>query len=204
MEKPIAIRTFNRLVELYQYINLAPSDQLSFSSSDLAEPLGVSDILVRKDLNRIGLTGRPKRGFDRGELVHSLGQVLGYNNPSDAVLVGCGRLGRSLLDFHLLETLGISVVAGFDLTPSTLGRQEILPMTKLASLIRRLHVRLAVLCVPKEVAQSVADDLISYGITAIWNFTGEVLSVPDGVFIHHEDLRQSAALILNHLQAEES
>lgn len=204
MEKPISIRTFNRLVDLYQFINHAPQEQTCFSSSDLALCLGVSDILVRKDLNRIGLTGRPKRGFDRGELVHSLGQVLGYNNPSDAVLVGCGRLGRSLLDFDLLKTLGISVVAGFDLTPSKYGHREILPMSKLTSLIKRLHIRLAVLCVPEAEAQTVTDELVNAGVTAIWNFSGATLQVPQHVFIQQEDLRQSAAHILQYLQTEES
>lgn len=203
MDPPISIRTFQRLVELYQYIDHAPVDQTSFSSSDLAQQVGVSDILVRKDLNRIGLTGRPKRGFDRGELVHSLGQVLGYSNPSDAVLVGCGRLGRSLLDYHLLDNLGISLVAGFDLTPSKLGHLEVLPMTKLTSLIQRLHVRLALLCVPEESAQVSADRLISAGIRFIWNFTPVTLQVPEGVCVYQEDLRQSAARILSALHQGE-
>lgn len=203
MERAIPLRTFHRLVDILKYVDQAPTEQASFSSADLALRLGVSDILVRKDLNSIGLTGRPKRGFDRQELVTSLEQVLGYTNPSDAVLVGCGRLGRSLLDYHLLDHLGISLVAGFDLTPSKIGHLEVLPTSKLTSLVRRLRIRLAVLCVPEQEAQIVADQLVEAGIKVIWNFTATPLIVPETVSVYQDDLRQSAARVLQLLQTEE-
>ncbi|HHT21296.1 MAG TPA: redox-sensing transcriptional repressor Rex [Tissierellia bacterium] len=202
MRKPIPMRTFNRLVDILKIIEQAP-DKQSFSSGDLALELGVSDILIRKDLNSIGLSGRPKIGFDRTDLVSGLEGVLGYTRQNDAILVGCGRLGRSLLDFSLLDSLGISLVAGFDLTPSKIGRLEILPLTKMPSLIKRLRIRLALLCVPEDSAQATADQLVAAGIQVIWNFTATTLHVPEHVHVHQEDLRLSAAHVLQHLHREE-
>lgn len=204
MRKPISIRTFNRLVDILKIIEQAPSEQGFFSSGELALELGVSDILIRKDLNSIGLNGRPKIGFDRRQLVDSLEEVLGYTSKNDAILVGCGRLGRSLIDFSLLDSLGISLVAGFDLTPSKAGRLEILPVSKLSSLIQRLRIKLAILCVPEDVAQQVSQQLVAAGITVIWNFTATQLNVPDHVHVHQDDLRRSAAHVLKYLPSEEA
>lgn len=202
MRKPIPMRTFNRLVDILKIIEQEPGKD-SFSSGDLALQLGVSDILIRKDLNSIGLSGRPKIGFDRLDLVNGLEDVLGYTHQNDAILVGCGRLGRSLLDFSLLDSLGISLVAGFDLTPSKIGHLEVLPVTKMASLIKRLRIRLALLCVPEETAQATAEQLVDAGIEVIWNFTATKLYVPEHVHVHQDDLRRSAAHVLKHLNQEE-
>lgn len=202
MQKPISIRTFNRMVDILKIIEQSPADKIVFSSAEFAEKLGVSDILIRKDFNSLGLVGRPKLGFNRRELLECLEDTLGYTNPNDAILVGCGRLGRSLLDYSLLTSLGISLVAGFDLTPSSTGRLEILPITKMSSLIRRLRIRLAILCVPEDIAQSVAEELAQAGITLIWNFTATPLQLPEGVTVYQEDLRRSAAHILKHLSEE--
>lgn len=204
MQKPISLKTFNRLVDMLTIIEQSPPEQQTFSSNELARNLGVSDILVRKDLNSIGISGRPKIGFSRQDLVTNLEHILGYSGHNEAIIVGCGRLGRSLLDFHLLDSLGISLVAGFDLTPSTIGRLEVLPVTKMSSLIRRMRIKLALVSVPENVAQTVTDQLIEAGIKVIWNFTATPLIVPEGIHVHQDDLRRSVAHILQHLDSEES
>lgn len=204
MQNPISLKTFNRLVDMLTIIEQSPPEQQTFSSNELARNLGVSDILVRKDLNSIGISGRPKIGFSRQDLVTNLEHVLGYSGHNEAIIVGCGRLGRSLLDFHLLDNLGISLVAGFDLTPSTIGRLEVLPVTKMSSLIRRMRIKLALVSVPENVAQTVTDQLIEAGIKVIWNFTATPLIVPEDIHVHQDDLRRSVAHIQQHLDSEES
>ena len=61
MQKPISLKTFNRLVDMLTIIEQSPPGQQTFSSNELGRNLGVSDILVRKDLNSIGISGRPQQ-----------------------------------------------------------------------------------------------------------------------------------------------
>ena len=49
---------------------------------------------------------------------------------------------------------------------------------RIANLIQRLNVDIAILTVPRESAQKIANYLCGAGIKYIWNFTPAVLKVP--------------------------
>ena len=50
------------------------------------------------------------------------------------------------------------------------------------------NVDIAILTVPRESAQKIANYLSGAGIKYIWNFTPTVLSVPDNVQVWNENL----------------
>jgi len=54
--------------------------------------------------------------------------------------------------------------------------------------IKKNHVSLAVLSVPAEHAQEVANDLVEAGVQGILNFSPTVLQVPDTVTVNSVDL----------------
>jgi redox-sensing transcriptional repressor len=56
-------------------------------------------------------------------------------------------------------------------------------------------VKLAILCVPGPIAQSLANRLVAAGVTGILNFSPVVLEVPEEVMVNNVDL----ALELEHL-----
>jgi redox-sensing transcriptional repressor len=61
-------------------------------------------------------------------------------------------------------------------------------LSELPESIRRQNIRLAILAVPADVAQEVADQLVAAGIRGLLNFAPVSLSVPQDVALNAVDL----------------
>ncbi len=180
--------------------------QSTASTTLIAKTLGFTAIQVRKDLALTGIVGKPRVGYNLEELITSIEHFLGWDKVSDTFLVGAGHLGRALLGFPDFEQHGLRIVGAFDSNPdligSTLGDHPILCTSRLANLAKRMGIRVVVLTVPREHAQSVADELIrDAGIEAIWNFSDPDLQVPEHVVLETVRLDASLALLCTKLQA---
>ena len=55
---------------------------------------------------------------------------------------------------------------------------------KAIDLIRDKNIIVAVLAVPSEAAQGIADDVVSAGVKIIFNYTDALLNVPSDVSVH--------------------
>ena len=68
----------------------------TISSTAIAEDLKLNAVQVRKDLAVISsVAGKPKLGFEIADLIADINRFLGYDNVTDAVLVGAGGLGSA-------------------------------------------------------------------------------------------------------------
>jgi redox-sensing transcriptional repressor len=65
------------------------------------------------------------------------------------------------------------------------------PMDTLDQVVAEEQIRLAILCVPGNAAQSVAERLTQAGIKGILNFAPVPLRVPVGVYIEDMDVTSS-------------
>ena len=177
------------------------------SSAVVAERFGLDPVLTRKDLAMAGVSGKPRRGYPSKELEAAINHALGWDNTTDAVLVGVGALGHALLGYTGFKEHHLSIVVAFDSNPGLVGNSahgvKIRPMEELPRLVKRLAVKLGILTVPNAAAQSCANQLVASGIRGIWNFTPMQLSVPDGVVVQNVDLAQSLA-VLSHRTAATS
>lgn len=166
------------------------------SCTRIAEELELNSIQVRKDLAMTGIVGRPKVGYEVPGLIKAIEDFLGWNNTSDAFLVGAGSLGRALMGYGGFSDYGLNIVAAFDVAPDKIGSQvhgrEVLPLEKFGNLAQRMHVHIGILAVPAEAAQEVADLMVRSGLRAIWNYAPVKLSVPKSVVV--EDVRLAASL----------
>ncbi|OPZ61008.1 MAG: Redox-sensing transcriptional repressor Rex [Deltaproteobacteria bacterium ADurb.Bin510] len=183
------------------YLRLLREQQASgravVSSAHLAVALDILQIQVKKDLEITGITGKPGVGFQVDELIAAIENYLGWNNVTDAVVVGAGHLGQALMGYAGFKNYGLNIVAAFD-SDATLAGQilkgvPVLPIDKLEDLLERLHIHLAVLTVPAEAAQSVCERLVAAGVKGIWNFTPVRLAAPEGVIVRSEDLAAGLA-----------
>ena len=52
-----------------------------------------------------------------------LKEFLGYNAVNDAVMVGCGNLGRALMSYRGFREYGLRIVAGFDISEELFGKR---------------------------------------------------------------------------------
>lgn len=202
----IALPTVRRLPMYFSVLERARQEGLNqVSSSQIASSLGLEPIQVRKDLAAIGVSGQPRVGFPVAELLEAIEQFLGWDNVTDAFIIGAGHLGSALAGYRGFSRHGLNVVAMFDKDAERVGSRihgkEVLPMEKFADLVGRLHVHIAILTVPAEAAAEVAEVAIAAGIQAIWNFTATKLVVPEGVIVERVDLAASLAVLSSKLAA---
>jgi len=169
------------------------------STSHIAADLKLDPTQVRKDLAYTGIVGKPKVGYEVDALILSIEDFLGWNNTTDAFLVGAGSLGAALLGHKRLADYGLRIVAAFDSDPRKVGQTlhdvEVLGMEKLVSLTERMHIHIGVITVPAEGAQAVADLMMKGGIRALWNFAPAHIDAPEGVVVVNGDIYSTLGLL---------
>jgi redox-sensing transcriptional repressor len=174
------------------------------SSRHLAQFFRIDDTQVRKDVSLIGYKGKPKAGYSILGLKKAIEEFLGINYENTAILIGAGRLGSALSQYPGLAEYGLRLVAIFDNDPArtgtVLGSFTILPMESLQRVVRSFDVGIAIICVPKDAAQSVAGRVVSLGIKAIWNFSPTQLTVPSDVIVRHENIALGLAILSHYLK----
>ncbi len=160
------------------------------SSAALAKAAGVKSTQLRKDLAYFGQLGTRGLGYNVDALSTTIGDVLGQNKLQPVILVGVGNLGSALLHYGGFRKEGFEIAAAFDLNPKKLPNVTVpvLAIAEMAAFIGRHHVKMAILTVPANHAQSVTNDLVQHGIQAILNFSPTVLDVPEHVVVNSVDL----------------
>ncbi len=204
-EKKISKSVLKRLPGYLAYLKSLPEDApANISATSLANALGMGEVQVRKDLAMVSDGGRPKIGYQRKALIDDIEQFLGYDNTTDAVLIGAGRLGQALMGYKGFNEYGLNILAAFDVKPpaESAAGKPIYPITALESFCRSNKVLMGILTVPAEEAQGAADRLIACGIKAIWNFAPKHLTVPANILVQHENMATSLAVLSVHLQAQ--
>ena len=176
----------------------------TISSTAIAEGLSLNAVQVRKDLAVISsVAGKPKLGFEIADLIAGINRFLGYDNVTDAVLVGAGGLGRALVGYGGFKNYGLNIVAAFDTSPKLIGKSfggvQVFDAAETSRLVRRLNVLIGIIAVPKEAAQQVADELVEGGVRAIWNFAPVHLTLPENIAVKNEDMAASLAILSKRL-----
>lgn len=206
-EKKVSKSVLKRLPGYLAYLKGLPEDSPAhISATSLANALGMGEVQVRKDLAIVSDGGRPKIGYLREGLIADIEQFLGYGNTNDAVLIGAGKLGRALLGYSGFAEYGLNIVAAFDENDAIIGTSKsgkpIMHLSRLGEVCRRDQIKIGIITVPAEQAQSVCDLLISNGILAIWNFAPKHLNVPDHILVQNENMAASLALLCKHLNEQ--
>lgn len=197
MEPEKFSRTLLKRLPLYlNYLRSLPDSCVNVSATALARALGLGDVQVRKDLAKVSEGGRRRTGRSRQQLIRDIEEYLNFATATGTVIVGAGKLGQALLDYPGFEENGLNIMAAFDLQPCAKESESgkaILPMSRLEAFCKSYDVRIGIICVPADSAQSVADAMVACGIRAIWNFAPVHLQVPSHVMVQSENLAASLA-----------
>lgn len=175
------------------------------SATTVARELSLGEVQVRKDLGVVCGKGKPKLGYRIPELIKSIETCLGRERLTSAVLVGAGRLGKALLEYDGFEKFGVRIAAAFDCNEMPLKLASglcILPMSQFSEYCRENDVRIGIITVGEGSAQTVCDEMVECGITAIWNFAPCKITVPEGVIFLQENLALSLAYLNNRLMEQ--
>lgn len=204
--KTISTQALKRMPYYIQYLKELQKNGIEVVSAlMIANNLDLKEIQVRKDFSSISTTkGKPRAGFNVDELISNMEEFLGYHNVDDAVLVGVGLMGKSLLSYRGFEKMGMNIVTAFDIAPGVVGTEvngkKILPAGKISEMCRRMNIHIGIITVPAEEAQIVCDQLVAGGVRGIWNFAPIHLSVPKNVLVQNENMAASLALLSKHLK----
>jgi redox-sensing transcriptional repressor len=185
-------------------------DRQTIASRELGNLLGLTDAQVRKDLAYFGQFGHPGVGYRVTELIAHIRSILGTDRTWRTLLVGAGHLGTALLSYRGFTSKGFQIVAAFDSDPAKIGRVagtppglELLPLEKLEATIAEKNIQMAILCVPADAAQQVADRLVAAGIKGILNFAPQTLNVPEDVSLASVDLALRLEQLAFHICANQ-
>jgi len=177
-------------------------DRRTVSSKQLGESLNLTDAQVRKDLAYFGQFGHPGIGYRVDDLISQVRHILGTDKTWNVVLIGAGNLGRALMAYNGFDAKGFRLVAVFDADPAKIGKRQgpfaaqpgsdpagdkrffvVQPLSDL-----KQAIRLAILAVPADSAQEVADQCVDAGIRGLLNFAPASLSLPTDIAINAVDL----------------
>ncbi len=195
-KKKIPAATISRLFAYLREVKaLSELNIRTISSSTIGERLNLSDAQVRKDLGYFGSFGISGAGYDTNELRKTLEGILGKDRKWNICIIGVGRLGSALLVYPGFEKDGLFIAAAFDSSPKKTGKTiadiTIEPVERLADIVPKKNISIAIITTPAGQAQAVADKLVQAGVYCIMNFAPVKLNVPENIRVENVDLSHS-------------
>lgn len=173
------------------------SNQQTISPTDIALDLKISKESVRKDFQVISKeNGLPKVGRKVDHLIRDIENFLGYHKKTKAILIGAGNLGKAILSYKGFDDYGIEIVAAFDSSIKVIGKKiNNIQVYSIDEITKFKDIGVAIISVPKDSAQEIADLVVKNGIKAIYNFSPIYLVVEDGVIVETVDIASSIAYL---------
>jgi redox-sensing transcriptional repressor len=166
-------------------------EQQNTSSQELGDQVGISAAQIRKDLSQFGEFGKQGTGYNIAFLIGKLCEILQVEHVWDVALVGMGDMGHALARYQGFHDRGFRVAMVFDNDPAKVGERVgefvVQDTHEMVQAIREANVRVAMVCVPASVAQTVTNQLVEAGVKAILNYAPVSVSVPAGVRVQYLD-----------------
>jgi redox-sensing transcriptional repressor len=161
------------------------------SSHELGKRLDISSAQIRKDLSHFGGFGKQGTGYQIEYLIEKLGQVLQVNTEWSVAVIGAGNLGNAITHYRGFQHRGFRIACVFDADPDKIGQKVgdfvVESQDTMAQKIKDENIKIAMLAVPAEFAQEVANILIGAGIRAILNYAPINITVPENVQVQYID-----------------
>jgi redox-sensing transcriptional repressor len=189
----IAESTVRRLSLYLRFLEEFEEQGTATVSSDaLAQRGGTTSAQVRKDLSFFGSFGKRGLGYAVPELVQRLRDILGLLRAYEVAVIGAGKIGSALVHYRGFETRGFKVRWVFDRDPAKVGASwnglKVRDVDQLEKDLAERPPEIAILAIPGEGAQAVAERLVRVGVRAILNFAPVQLAVPDDVAVKNVNM----------------
>ena len=163
-----------RLPRYYRYFDWLENQREKISSKKLGDLMGSSASQVRLDLSYFGDFGQQGYGYNVKKLKQELANILRINTERKMIIVGVGNIGRALTRYNAFGENGFKLEALFDIKPVLIGEKingvTIYDVKVLGEYVKMHNIDIAIIAVPKEVANEVSKTLIENGIKGILNF----------------------------------
>ena len=164
-------------------------------------PVAIVCILINAIVSTIpsifmqNVTDIVDNSFRSGDWAGVSGKILGLEEDHDMIIIGAGNLGHALANYAAFEKRGFVLKGIFDVNPTLKGMTirgvPIHMMDELEDFVKNNDIEIGILTIPKAKAIEVANQLVSYGVKAIWNFAHTDLNLPDDVIVENVHLSES-------------
>ena len=209
--RPVSASVIRRLPRYYRFLGeLLDKGVARISSKELSRLMKVTASQIRQDLNCFGGFGQQGYGYNVGDLHKEIGEILGVERDTPAILIGAGNLGRTIAPQVTSKKRGFSLIGVFDIKPelvgTPLGELTVQHIDRLEEFCRERHPKAAIICVPKNSAAQLADRLVELGIVGFWNFSSYDFSFYYDdiatVNVHLGDSIMTLSYLVTHLDGE--
>lgn len=168
------------------------------SSGKLAEFINTNSTQIRKDFSYFGAFGTRGIGYNVNGLITQIRSILKIENTQKAAVIGAGRLGAAISSFPGFNVYGFDIAAIYDNSSDKIGKKikdlTVRDVSKLSEIAEK-EIRLAIIAVPAEAAQQIADKLVEAGVKGIVNLSPCFLKVPESVKVLTDDIAMSLATL---------
>lgn len=163
------------------------------SSKELSGLTGFSASQIRQDLNNFGGFGQQGYGYNTKALKDQIDKILGIDKSYKSIVIGAGRLGQAIARYNGFRDSGFNVISLFDIKDDIddISGIKVRKMEDLEKYIRDEGVDVAIITVPREVCEDVANRVIDAGVRGIWNFAPYDLKGPEGIVVENIRLNDS-------------
>jgi len=179
---PIYLRSLQRM---------SGEGRMVTSSQELGERLGISAAQIRKDLSQFGEFGKQGTGYHIDFLIEQLQRILKIDREWPIIVVGAGDIGSAVARYQGFLNRGFRVKMIFDNQPEKIGTKvgqfTVKDSEEMVRAVKKANVKIAMIAVPAELAQQVAEKLVEAGIKAILNYAPLQINVPSDVHVEYID-----------------
>ena len=198
MEKKenISKAVISRLPRYYRFLcELEDNGIERISSKGLSEKMGFTASQIRQDFNCFGEFGQQGYGYNVRQLKDSIADILGIGVTKCAIIIGAGNMSKVLVNNFEFHQKGFNLLGVFDKNPALSGHIlngfPIRHTDSLDEFCKENRPLVAVLCIPKNEAQEIADTLIKLGIRGFWNFSHCDLKLPKEIAVENVHIGDS-------------
>ena len=204
-EKQISKAVIKRLPRYRRYLGeLHKKGIEKISSKDLSQLIGYTASQIRQDLNNFGGFGQQGYGYSVKYLYDEIGVILGLDKQYKIVIVGYGRLGQAMANYIKKNEGNFHISGIFDvkqlIRDVEFDDAQVLTCANLSTFVKNEDIDIAVITVPAEKAQLVAETVTEAGVKGIWNFTTVDLDLPDDVVVENVHLSDSLHALAYYMQ----
>ena len=154
---------------------------------------------IRRDIMILEYAGTSTKGYEVKSLINCIDEYFDSDKIQKVALVGIGHIGRAILAYFNTQRTKLKIVAGFDNDPLKTNRVisgcRCYNNSELKNVIEEQGISIAVLAVPAESAQCVANLLVDCGIKGFLNFAPIPVKVPGNVFVDRIDITMRLEII---------
>ena len=170
---------------------MADNGETVTSSQELGDWVGISAAQIRKDISQFGEFGKQGTGYNIEFLRKKLREILKVDRIWDVAIIGAGDIGHGLARYQGFLERGFQVTLAFDNAPEKIGAKigdvVVQDIAGMVEAINEADIKVAMLAVPAENAQTVADELAKTSVKAILNYATICINVPEGVRVQYID-----------------